>query len=69
MIEITAERYRELLLIEVELAALEASGVDNWDWYGESFNEEYEEEVAKIKAMDFGESVQVVASAPEGRNP
>jgi hypothetical protein len=59
MIEITAERYRDLLLSEAKLCALEAGGVDNWTWYDESLDEDYDEEVAKIEAMDFGESVQV----------
>ena len=29
----------KLLEVEAVLNALEAGGVDNWDWYGESINE------------------------------
>lgn len=35
-IAITADRMRELLASEMKLCALEAGGVDNWSWYGDS---------------------------------
>lgn len=44
------KRYHELLIAQEKLSRLEAGGVDNWEWYGESLNpegvpsmEEYEE--------------------------
>ena len=36
---IPAARVRELLLIERTLAALEAGGVDNWEWYSDSLRD------------------------------
>ena len=37
--EISKERYEELLDAEMKLSCLEAGGVDNWDWYSESLEE------------------------------
>lgn len=37
-IEITRKEYFELRLAQVTLQMLECSGVDNWEWYSESFN-------------------------------
>ena len=39
MIELTEERYKELLDSEKKLQCLEAGGVDNWEWYSESLEE------------------------------
>lgn len=39
MEEITAERLKTLERAEAKLQALEAGGVDNWEWYGESLKE------------------------------
>ena len=39
MILVSAKRYEELLKTEKELAALEAGGVDNWEWYSESLRD------------------------------
>jgi hypothetical protein len=36
--EISRERYIELLKAETKLEMLENSGVDNWDWYGDALN-------------------------------
>lgn len=36
MPEITQERLKELYRAEAKLNALEAGGVDNWEWYDES---------------------------------
>lgn len=41
MIEITEERYKELLEAEKILNALYAGGVDNWEWYDASLEEHY----------------------------
>lgn len=37
-ITISKKRYKELLRTEKELAALEAGGVDNWEWYSEALD-------------------------------
>jgi len=37
--ELTPERIKELERAEAKLNALEAGGVDNWEWYGESLKE------------------------------
>ncbi len=39
---ITKKRYIELMRAEEVLNRLEAGGVDNWEWYGESLNPEEE---------------------------
>ena len=38
-ITITKNEYTRLLRAELFLQALEAGGVDNWDWYGEAYND------------------------------
>jgi hypothetical protein len=43
-ITITQKEYEELRKDSRKLAALEAGGVDNWEWYGESLKEFWEEE-------------------------
>ena len=42
-VRISVPRLAELLRNEAELLALQAGGVDNWDWYGDCFTEEVEE--------------------------
>jgi hypothetical protein len=44
MVKISAKRLAELLTSENILGALEAAGVDNWEWYGEALNGEDAEE-------------------------
>ena len=38
MIDITQERYDKLIQAENKLAALEAAGVDDWEWYGDAMD-------------------------------
>lgn len=53
LMTISLKRYKELLDSEKKLHALEAGGVDNWQWYSESLqqhgyfddNEESEEDI------------------------
>jgi len=33
---ITREEYRKLKMAQEQLRCLEAGGVDNWEWYGDS---------------------------------
>ena len=42
-VRIRVQRLAELLRSETELLALQAGGVDNWDWYGDCFTKEVEE--------------------------
>lgn len=37
-VKINVKELKELLEAEAKLAALECSGVDNWEWYGEAFS-------------------------------
>lgn len=41
---ISIKEYNELTYDSRKLAALEAGGVDNWEWYSESLKEFWEEE-------------------------
>jgi len=40
MIKITKEEYLRMSIAEEQLSRLEAGGVDNWNWYGESLNDD-----------------------------
>lgn len=42
---IPKEEYERLLKRDEKLYYLEAGGVDNWDWYGDCFPDEYEDDV------------------------
>lgn len=42
-VRVSVPRLAELLRSEAELLALQAGGVDNWDWYGDCFTEKVEE--------------------------
>lgn len=42
-VRVRVQRLAELLRSEAELLALQAGGVDNWDWYGDCFTEEVDE--------------------------
>ena len=47
---ITTQRLKELERAEAKLQALEAGGVDNWEWYGESLKGWREEnEIEELK--------------------
>ena len=48
---ITKQRLKELERAEAKLNALEAGGVDNWEWYGESLKE-YREENEREEALE-----------------
>jgi len=43
MSDLSEKRMKELLRSEAKLNALEAGGVDNWEWYGESLKEYHAE--------------------------
>jgi hypothetical protein len=44
-VTISKEKYESLLDNSLKLSALEGSGVDNWEWYGEALK--YYEELKK----------------------
>ena len=41
-VTITKDAYLRLMLADEELNRLDAGGVDNWEWYGESLNPDNE---------------------------
>lgn len=57
MTDISPKRLRELELAERKLRALEAGGVDNWEWYGESLKEFNKENEIEDIIFRFVESV------------
>lgn len=59
-ITITRQEYFELQCDSTKLAMLEAGGVDNWDWYGESLHPDEGptilDQVDELKKSILGES-------------
>ncbi len=47
---LTEEEYEELLRDQRKLRALEAGGVDNWEWYEASLEDYWKEEEARDAA-------------------
>lgn len=47
--QISKNELFELLCCKIKLNALEASGVDNWEWYGINFSEVAEEYKKKFE--------------------
>jgi len=68
--EITVEKYKSLLDDSRKLAALEAGGVDNWEWYGESLKEYYAEnekdEIIEDTVTEICEAVCECIEQPAG---
>ena len=50
---ISAKRLKELERAEAKLSALEAGGVDNWEWYGESLKPYHEENELEESRSDL----------------
>lgn len=44
MVTITETEYNRLTRVDRMMNALEAGGVDNWEWYGDSLADFWEEE-------------------------
>jgi len=42
------ETVRTLLLAYIKLGALEAGGIDDWDWYDSILEEHYPDDIAKL---------------------
>lgn len=57
MPEISVQRLRELLLAENKLGALQAGGVDNWQWYSDSLSDhgyfKFQEELENTDDKDL----------------
>jgi hypothetical protein len=49
MITISKKEYLRLQMDALTLNALERGGVDNWEWYGESLDDEYSENYEKLE--------------------
>ena len=50
---LSAKRLKELERAEAKLNALEAGGVDNWEWYGESLKSYHEENELEENLSDL----------------
>lgn len=53
MITISKKEYAELLRRDYELSCLESGGVDNWDWYSKSFNNDGWREVQEYSVDEI----------------
>ncbi|MDO4562202.1 MAG: hypothetical protein Q4C12_00050 [Clostridia bacterium] len=58
-VEISISELQDLLETKARLNALECGGVDNWEWYGESFNQ-YVEDNSEFD--DFDEYLDDICS-------
>ena len=50
---IPKNKFADLLRDSDKLSRLECSGVDNWDWYGESLNDSSYEEIQDMSDDDL----------------
>ena len=50
---ITKNKFANLLRDSDKLSRLECGGVDNWDWYGESLNDQSYEEIQDMSDDDL----------------
>lgn len=57
-ITISKKEYFELRMDQIRLDMLDAGGVDNWDWYGESLNpaegRSYDDQEEELKKEILG---------------
>lgn len=71
-VKISAKELEELRDAKAKLAALEAGGVDNWDWYDESLKEYWAEKELKeeIRTLidDLFCDLSTEIDEPAGRN-
>jgi len=60
-ITITSEEYTDLIDSRAKLRALEAGGVDNWEWYDESLTAYHrEKEIAEIERTMFTDILETI---------
>jgi len=65
-VKISAKRLKELERAESKLNALEAGGVDNWDYYGESLRDWFKEtELEEIIESFIENAAQILAEDSE----
>lgn len=57
--KISEKRLRELEIAEKKLNALEAGGVDNWEWYGEAIEPFIKELEREEKILNLLEDLEV----------
>jgi hypothetical protein len=58
-IKISKKRLAELEKIERKMAALEAGGVDNWEFYGESLDSFFKENDREEKLKEMIEEIEI----------
>lgn len=58
MVQVEEKRLAELLRKEWKLGALEAGGVDNWNWYGESLYPDEDTTLNDIEDMPDKEIIK-----------
>ncbi len=59
---INKERLEDLLRTERKLEALEAGGVDNWEWYSESLKEFNKQEEEEERFLDLLSDIEQIFS-------
>jgi len=72
-VQIDAKRLAELEKAERKLSALEAGGVDNWEWYSEAMSQFFKEEEQEEVIQEMIENIMQIVnedgdfSEPAGR--
>lgn len=61
-VKISARRLKELERAQAKLNALEAGGVDNWEWYSESLKGFHQEERLEELFEEYVDSILEVCS-------
>lgn len=56
-VKLSKKQYEELLRAQRKLSALEAGGVDNWEWYDEAMREFRQEEEFEELLYQYAESI------------
>lgn len=68
-IQISVSEYQKLQRESSKLAALEAGGVDNWEWYGESLKDWHKENDIDELIEGFTENVNDLLTEAEVDEP
>lgn len=61
-IQVDAKRLAKLEKAERKLSALEAGGVDNWEWYSESMSQFFKEEEQEEVIQEMIENIMLVVN-------
>lgn len=62
-VKISEKRLKELERAAAKLRALEAGGVDNWEWYGESLKEWFKENELEELVESYADSILELCSS------